>query len=143
MVTQDKPFFWLNNPIMSNPELQNACKNVAAALQGFLSWKWDNRFGVVLAEFGTEDKDKILSVLEQHFNSVWDMSSIQTAPENVYAAANSLGGLDEEQVFFTSAIEKEILIFCAWWPWGNGKTISIRIAPFPGSGESVKGCFGL
>jgi hypothetical protein len=19
------------------------------------------------------------------------------------------------------------LIFCAWWPWGNGKSISIRI----------------
>jgi hypothetical protein len=128
---------------MSNPELKNACKNIASALQCFLSWKWDDRFGVVLAEFGTEDKDKILSVLEQHFNSTWDMSSIQTAPENVYAAADLLGGVDEEQVFFTSAIEKEILIFCAWWPWGNGKTISIRIAPFPSSGESSKGCFGL
>ena len=128
---------------MSNPELHNACKNIASALNGFLSWKWDDRFGVVLAEFGTEDKDKILSVLEQHFNSTWDMSSIQIAPENVYAAADLLGRLNEEQVFFTSAIEKEILIFCAWWPWGNGKKISIRIAPFPSSGESFKDCFGL
>ena len=128
---------------MSNPELQNACKNIALALQCFLSWKWDDRFGVVLAEFGTEDKDKILSVLEQHFNSTWDMSSIQTALENVYAAADLLGGVDVEQVFFTSATEKEILIFCAWWPWGNGKKISIRIAPFPSSGESFKDCFGL
>ena len=128
---------------MSNPELHNACKNIASALNGILSWKWDDRFGVVLAEFSTEEKDKILSVLEQHFNSTWDMSSIQIAPENVYAAADLLGRLNEEQVFFTSAIEKEILIFCAWWPWGNGKTISIRIAPFPSSGESFKGCFGL
>jgi hypothetical protein len=71
------------------------------------------------------------------------MCSIQTALENVYAAADLLGGVDEEQVFFTSAIEKEILIFCAWWPWGNGKKISIRIAPFPSSGESFKDCFGL
>jgi len=128
---------------MNNPELQNTCKNIASALQEFLSWKWDDRFGVVLAEFGTEDKDKILSILEQHFNSTWDMCSIQTALENVYAAADLLGGVDVEQVFFTSAIEKEILIFCAWWPWGNGKKISIRIAPFPSSGESFKDCFGL
>jgi len=21
---------------------------------------------------------------------------------------------------------------CAWWPWGNGETISIRVAPFLG-----------
>jgi len=34
-------------------------QNIASALQCFLSWKWDDRFGVVLAEFGTEDKDKI------------------------------------------------------------------------------------
>jgi hypothetical protein len=21
-------------------------------------------------------------------------------------------------------------VFCAWWPWGNGMTISLRIMPF-------------
>jgi hypothetical protein len=128
---------------MSNPDPQKACKNIASALQGFLSWKWDDRFGVVLAEFGTEDKNKIRSVLDQHFNSPWDMSSIETAPENVHAVADHLGGVTKEQTLFTSVLEKETLIFCAWWPWGNGKTISIRIAPFPSSGELFKSCFGL
>ena len=89
---------------MSNPELQNACKNVAFALKGFLSWKWDDRFSVVRAEFGTEDKDKIRSVFDQHFNSPWDMSSIKIAPENIHATADLLGRVTEEQVLFTSAL---------------------------------------
>ena len=128
---------------MNNPEPQNACKNIASALQGFLSWKWDDRFGAVLAEFGTENKDKIRSILDKHFNSPWDISTIKTAPENIHSAADLLGGVTKEQLLFTSSLEKETLIFCAWWPWGNGETISIRIAPFPCSGESFKGCFGL
>jgi hypothetical protein len=33
-------------------------------------------------------------------------------------------------LLFTSDPKRDALIFCAWWPWGDGKTISIRIAPF-------------
>lgn len=128
---------------MSNSQPQIACKNISSAFQGLLSWKWDDRFGVVLAQFGTEDKDKIRSILDQHFDSSWEISSIKTAPANVLAAADFLGGVSEEQVLFTSTVENETLIFCAWWPWGNEKTISIRIAPYPDSGDLFKDCFGL
>ena len=89
---------------MSNPDPQNACKKVVSALKGFLSWKWDDRFSVVRAEFGTEDKDKIRSVFDQHFNSPWYMSSIKIAPENIHATADLLGRVTEEQVLFTSAL---------------------------------------
>jgi hypothetical protein len=39
------------------------------------------------------------------------------------------GGLRPGQLLFTSDPNREAFIFCAWWPWGGGETISIRIAP--------------
>jgi hypothetical protein len=38
-----------------------------------------------------------------------------------------LGGLMPGQLLFTSDPNQDALIFCAWWPWGDGKTISIRV----------------
>jgi hypothetical protein len=44
------------------------------------------------------------------------------------------------------------MLFCAWWPWGNGKTISIRMAPWKKEtsvlekgkqNEALKRCFGI
>ena len=34
------------------------------------------------------------------------------------------------QLLLTSAPSDGVGIYCAWWPWGNGKTISIRLGVF-------------
>ncbi|MFO0948275.1 MAG: hypothetical protein U1D30_20525 [Planctomycetota bacterium] len=41
-----------------------------------------------------------------------------------------LGGLDRGQILFACDPGQGPILFCGWWPWGNGVTISIRIGLF-------------
>jgi hypothetical protein len=113
---------------MNEPGLKNACKALCSAFQGILSWNWDGRFGTVLAEFGAGKKENIRPILERSLGTTWDSSNIGNAPDIVREINNHLGGLRSGQLLFTSDPGREPFIFCAWWPWGDGKVISIRIA---------------
>ena len=111
----------------SEPEAVS--RRLATAFRGILSWKWDDYIDTVLAKFDTGDKDSIREILERYLGSTWDASNIAKAPDIVQTVNNNLGGLRPEQLLYTSDPEQVAIIFGAWWPWGDGKTISIRIAP--------------
>ena len=117
----------MNDQNVSN--LKNVCREVFDAFQEELSWKWDSRLETVLAEFGVDNKDMVHEILERHLSITWDISNIDTAPETVQMISSYLGGLWPGQLLFTSDPNRDAFLFCAWWPWGNGTTISIRIAP--------------
>jgi hypothetical protein len=119
--------------------LETTCKELWSAFRGVLSWKWDSRFEAVLAEFGVAKKDSIRAILERSLRITWDSSNIGNAPEIVREISSHLGGLRSGQVLFTSDPNQEAFIFCAWWPWGDGKIISIRIgSPFQKISDSEK-----
>lgn len=103
---------------------------ISRAFRGVLTWKWDSRFEAVLAEFGAGQKDEIRAILERSLPKSWDSSNIGEAPDRVRSINDHLGGLWPGQRLFTPDPEGDGIIFCAWWPWGDGKTISLRIAPF-------------
>jgi hypothetical protein len=110
-------------------ELENDCKELSSAFQGMLSWKRDDRFEVVLAEFDVANKDRIREILERYLKFTWDSSNIKKAHPSVMKISSYLGNLMSGQILFTSDPNSDAYIYCAWWPWGNGKTISIRIGP--------------
>jgi hypothetical protein len=109
------------------------CKQLFHDFRGILSWKWDDWIGTFLAEFDTDREKDIRTILEKHLPISWDDSSINTAPQIVKALDEHLGGLRSMQYLFSSDPSNEVFVFCAWWPWGNGTTISLRVAPFNGS----------
>ena len=111
-------------------ELEKNFKELASAFKDILSWKWDNRFDTVLAEFGTDKKNSVRAILDQYFSNAWDSSNIGKAPDAVQRINRDLGKLRSGQLLFTSDSQQDTFIFCAWWPWGDSKTISIRIAPY-------------
>jgi hypothetical protein len=115
-----------------NLEVETVCREFVRAFQGALSWKWDGRFETVLAEFDVDKKDNVRAILERHLGAIWDSSSIAGAPDIVRTVNIRVASLRSGQLLFTSEPKRDALIFCAWWPWGDGKTISIRIAPFFG-----------
>jgi hypothetical protein len=94
-----------------------------------LSWKWDRRFETVLAEFSVDKKENVRAILERYLNATWDSSNVGNAPDIVRAIHDNFGGLRPGQFLFTTAPNREVLIFCTSWPWGDGKEISIRIGP--------------
>lgn len=119
--------------------LETVCKELGSAFQGILSWQWDSRFGAVLAEFGAGKKESIRGILERSLSITWESSNIDIAPEIVREINSHFGGLRAGQVLFTTDPNREPLIFCAWWPWGDGKTISIRIgSPFQKLSDSER-----
>ncbi|SRR5258706_1967103 len=114
---------------LDKAEIKNICTALAGGFQGTLKWAWDRRFETVLAEFGVDRKDDIRAILEQSLKVTWDSANVGNAPEIVRAIDDLLGGLRPGQFLFTSDPQRDALIFCAWWPWGSGKEISLRVGP--------------
>ena len=110
--------------------LENSFRDLAAAFCGKIEWKWDGRFKTALGEFSADMKDEVLGLLEQYLVSTWDSSSLSDAPDVVQQVSKNLGGLMSGQLLLLSDLNKAAFIFCAWWPWGSGTKISIRLAPF-------------
>ena len=114
---------------LNKSDLENVCRELAGAFPGILSWQWDNRFETVLAEFGVDNEDRGRANLERYLDNIWDSSTIAEAPDIVQVIISHFGGLMSGQLCFASDPNLEAVIFCAWWPWGDGRTISIRFGP--------------
>ena len=118
----------MNNTNLSN--LEAICRELFSVSKNVLSWEWDDRFEACLALFSVDVEEQVRSVLESCLYNVWDKSSIRKAPKIVKNIAKDFGGIKSKQLLFTSEPIQEAFIFGAWWPWNDGETISIRIAPF-------------
>jgi len=111
-------------------EIESLCKEFLAFFDGKLAWKWDERTQTALAEINNDDEDLVREILNQYFNISWDDSSMESAPDTVRIVDSHLGKIRDGQELFTSDPEQDVFVFCAWWPWGNGKTVSVRMSPY-------------
>jgi len=109
-------------------EMERERVEVLALFQDVLSWGWDSRLETSLAEFKIGQQEEIRAILDRRLGCVWDCSTIATAPENVRAVVDYFGKLRPGQLFFATDPGRGWFVFCAWWPWGDGKTISLRVA---------------
>ena len=108
-------------------EIELACHELAERTEGKLDWKWDDYVGAVLATFTTDVAPDIMMLLDEVFVSSWDFRSVFKAPANIQNIAVKLGGIRKTQYLFVSDPEEEPLCYAAWWPWGDSKTISLRV----------------
>ena len=123
---------------LKKSELKKISQELLAEFKGVLSWKWDDRFDSFLAEFPAESKDEISAILERHLSRKWDKKTIRQAPDSLREDAGMFGDLRAEQLLFTTDPEGNLLIMAAWWPWGDGEVISVRIAsPDPHAEEDT------
>lgn len=109
--------------------MEDICRGLAGSFDGILSWKWDKRFETMLAEFSVAKKDQVRGILERYLNHLFDSSTVGNGTEIVRAVEAQFGGLWPGQLLFTSDPKREAMIFGTWWPWSDGKEISIRIGP--------------
>lgn len=124
---------------MTKSELQEVNKELFSDLEGILKWTWDKNFQALLAEFSAKDQEKVSSILEKHLNLKWDSDSISTAPDTIKSTTGLFGDLRQNQMLFTSDPEGNVFVYAAWWPWGDGDVISVRIlSPGDESSDSEK-----
>jgi len=92
-----------------------------------LNWDWDSRFGAVVTSFSKEDEDAVFSLLKKHFDEEYDNNGISEAEKDVQKLATSFGGVRAGQKLFIRKDDDTFIVFGAYWPWGNGSTVSLRI----------------
>lgn len=92
-------------------------------------WEWDDRFLGALTQFNIAEKDSVIESLSKVFSTKWDVTNIKHAPEAVLVLSDFVGGLRPGQLLFVSALDTQVQLFCAYWPWANGTTISARLIP--------------
>ena len=110
--------------------IEKFCMEFVKEYRDELKWEWDDRFEAALATCKTEKKDVIQSSLQRFLKTIWDNSNTDDAPDVVFYVISHFGGLMQGQLLFMSDPNQDTLLFCAWWPWGDGETVSIRVAPF-------------
>ncbi|MBX7101997.1 MAG: hypothetical protein K1X89_30060 [Myxococcaceae bacterium] len=106
--------------------LFEACTPLLTGWPG-AAWKWDGRFEAVESAFPRSAeavaREKAVALLP----SVWTSATVKEAPEAVRALAADTGGLRAGQLLFSAAPVESALPFGLWWPWGDGKTVTLRI----------------
>lgn len=121
---------------MSQEEhLQIHGKDIIDALSPIVKWKYDEFHKVMLAEFSVDKEDQVMLALKQLLPNSWDAKSIKKAPAEVKHYAGSFSKLIKKQKLLSANIEHRPQVMIAWWPWGHGATISVRVfltntAPF-------------
>lgn len=110
--------------------LERQCRGLFKFFQNQLTWAWDDRFKTVLAEFDVKDKAFIKTNIKNDMEYIWDDGNAESAPELIQNIIAYFGGLAPKQHLFTTDPDGDDIIMCAWWPWGNGNTISIRIGVY-------------
>jgi len=108
-------------------EIESRCKAIIAETRGLLNWEWDDYIGAFLAAFSVADAARIETVCDKYFISRWDTESMAKIPPSAMAIAESLGGLRSSQILFVTSPGEFVITYGAWWPWGDGNTISLRI----------------
>lgn len=109
--------------------LDSLSRDIVQSLEGAVSWEWDNRFGAALTAFSVGQQEVIQQALKKSLCIALDASNIEQATEPVQAISRNLGGITPGQQLLISNPETGSFLFCAWWPWGNGESVSIRVAP--------------
>ena len=108
-------------------EVEACCRQIMTDTRALLAWEWDDYIGAVLSKFNVKHSAYVGRILDSCFASKWIDTDIAKAPASVRELADSLGGLRETQRLYVTSSEDKITAFGAWWPWGDGQTISIRI----------------
>ena len=111
--------------IVSDVEI--ICSRIYSECESLLTWRWDDHFQTVLSEFPADHEEKVLSVLEKYFDTCWDEVTIDYAPGKIRSVAKGLGEVRQGQRLFSSDPEQDALLLGAFWPWNNGKKISLRM----------------
>ena len=102
-------------------------KDVIAALASMVKWKYDDFHNVMIAEFSVDKQDQVLFTLRQVLPVNWDVKTIKKAPKEVTHYAGAFSKLVKQQKLFSTNIERHPKIMVAWWPWGHGATVSVRL----------------
>lgn len=113
----------------SQEKIEEFTRQIIPQLGDQLTWRWEDRFSVMLSEFSRDKKDKTLVALRQHFEHEWDKKTAKSAPQEIKDHLGPLIKLNKDQLLLARpATSSTPAMIALWWPWGHGGTYSLRLA---------------
>ncbi len=106
-------------------EIESRCRDFVAATRESLTWEWDGRFLLMLAVLESKNFDEVNPEVERCFGHKWAHDS--ELPAAARDILGGIGGLRSRQYLLTTDPEQDPMLFCAWWPWGGGGKVSLRL----------------
>ena len=106
--------------------VQQTCVEIVRDTAELLGWEWDDWQGAVLTKFDRSATEQLLEILLRSFEQQWTHDTVQGSPAAA-AVAQIYGGLRPGQRLLLSDSKDKPLMAGFWWPWNDGRTVSLRI----------------
>jgi hypothetical protein len=90
-------------------------------------WEWDSRFGCCTSSFATAQEAAARAAAALALPTEWASATIGQAPQPLQDLVARAGGVRTGQRVLSQGPLDGLTAYGLWWPWGNGKTVSLRI----------------
>ena len=110
-------------------KFKEICNEIVESIPSTLKWEMDDRFDTTLIGLDVEETESVHENLCNIFGNCFDHKSIKKSSKPENKLSMKLGGVDKGQFLFTS-MNESLVLFCAWWPWGDKSKVSLRVGLF-------------
>jgi hypothetical protein len=117
--------------------LQAVCQRVSLNIPDNCPWCWDKEFNLALTVIDRQDEIMIELPLVLEFDHKWDFATIDDAEAPVRNFFQAGFGVVPGQKVFTMDPVNGVVLFAAWWPWGDDERISLRLGLLSVSGDPL------
>lgn len=107
------------------------CRKICINIPDNYVWNWDAKRQMAVVVLEESDAELVFFPLFKEFSHHWNFSSTNASKESITEYINSEYGVLPGQVFFTSNPLHNLVLFVAWWPWGNEGNVSMRVGLIP------------
>ncbi|MBC2712692.1 MAG: hypothetical protein HGJ94_17405 [Desulfosarcina sp.] len=107
--------------------LGTVCQRISLNIPDNCPWRWDKEFNLALTVIDRQDEITIELPLTLEFAHKWDFTSIHDAEAPVRDFLQAGFGIVPGQKVFTMDPVNGVVLYAAWWPWGDDERISLRL----------------
>jgi hypothetical protein len=114
-------------PMDDEQHIRTCASAIIDALADRVKWRYDSLNGALLTEFSADKEQVILPILRQHLPGQWDAKNVKQAPPLMIHRAGKYAKIHKKQKLLYPHGTEPPEVMLAWWPWGHGATVSIRL----------------
>lgn len=119
-------------------DLESVCHRINLNIPTNAPWRWDREFNLALTIIDRKDEIMVELPLTLEFSHKWDFTSIDDAETPIRDYFQAGFGIVPGQKLFTMDPVNGVVLYAAWWPWGDDERISLRLGLASVSGEPLE-----
>lgn len=118
--------------------LETVCQRISLNIPKNCPWRWDKEFNLALTVIDTQDEIMVELPLTLEFSHKWDFTTINDAEAPIRDFFQAGFGIVPGQKVLTMDPINGVVLYAAWWPWGDDERISLRLGLVSVSGEKLE-----